>query len=231
VGYPKLDPRTKLIVLFTFSWFVSLSNNFKSLLYYGIFVLFWVFLYRQNPLRVFKKLLPANVFLVFLVLTMVVTYTEKPLEERFLYGLLLFLKSNEILFLTYVVFKTSHPFEVFHALHHMRFPQKLTLLMFFTYRYLFTLQREYQNLLKSAKCRGFKFKTSLETYKTFAYIVANLIYKSYLISENIYKALLARGFRGYFPVYRHFEFRKTDSVVLGFSLFYLLVVFFYSYPV
>jgi cobalt/nickel transport system permease protein len=225
VEHSKLDPRTKLIVLFTFSWFVSLSNNFKSLLFYGIFALFWLFFYRLNPLKVLKSLLPANGFLVFVVLTMLITYTEKPLEERFLYGLLLFLKSNEILFLTYTVFKTSDPFEIFHALHHMRFPSKLVLLMFFTYRYLFTLQREYQNLLKSAKCRGFKFKTSSRTYKTFVYLVANLIYKSYLLSEQVYKALLARGFKGYFPVYRHFKFGKTDFWILVFSLLYLVLVF------
>ncbi|MEO2068926.1 MAG: energy-coupling factor transporter transmembrane component T [Desulfurobacteriaceae bacterium] len=217
-----LDPRTKILTLTLFAWGIALTQDFKGVVAFLPYILFLFFVFKESPLNVFKKLLPANIFLVFIVITMIFTYNAVTFIDRLKYGFFLFLKSNEILVLTILLLSSSSLFSIFHALHHLKVPKKLVLLLFFTYRYIHTLKEEYETILKAAKCRGFRPKTSLLTYKTYAYIVGNLLVKSYKRADRIYKAMLSRGFKGNFPVYIHFRLFKEDFIFGVISILFFL---------
>lgn len=99
---------------------------------------------------------------------------------------------------------TSSIFNLIHALHHLNFPEKLIQLFFFTYRHIYTIHSEYIKLNNAIKIRGFKPKTNLNTYKTYAYLVGMMLVRSYVRSKRVYDAMLCRGFKGKFWILDHF---------------------------
>ena len=230
-----IDPRVKIGIFFLYAWTIALSQSF-SCIKYGIFLLFLLILVEFKALKGLKILFVANTFLIFIIISMLLTYKEPPFFHimglafsipALKYGALLLLKSNLILFLTILLIATTSVFSLFHAFHHLKFPNKLVVLAFFTYRYIYTVKEEYSILLKSAKTRGFEIKTSLKTYKTFAYILANLLVKSFKRADKIYKAMLCRGFNGTFPLYVHFKLQKRDFIFAIISIFlYLMLLIF-----
>ncbi|SMP11822.1 cobalt/nickel transport system permease protein [Desulfurobacterium pacificum] len=210
----RLDARVKLVVLLLFAWKIALSSSFGEVLGFVPFVAALLFCLRGDVGRIFRILLAADAFLIFLVVSAFI-YGNVSL------GLLLFLKSNEILVISIALLMTSEPFQIFRAFRDFRLPAKLVQLFFLTYRYIYTIYDEYRLMLKSAYCRGFRPKTSLNTYKTYAYILANLLVKSYFRADRIYKAMLCRGFRGEFPVYGESKMKKEDYAfaVVSFLVF------------
>lgn len=215
----RLDVRVKLAVLLLFAWKIALSNSFFEVLAFIPFILFLLSFLRSDLVKVFKVLVAADLFLVFLVLT--ASFYGK---EGIFLGLLLFFKSNEILLISVSMLMTSEPFQIFRAFRELKLPPKLVQLFFLTYRYIFTVYEEYSVLVKSAKCRGFKPKTSLQTYKTYGYIMANLLVKSYFRADRVYKAMLSRGFKGEFPAYRELVMKREDYVFAAFSVILFALV-------
>ncbi|RKX61482.1 MAG: cobalt ECF transporter T component CbiQ [Thermodesulfobacteriota bacterium] len=222
----KIDPRAKIIVFLIFAWRIAFTENFNDLIRFFPFIFILTILSKDQILKTFKFIIFANSFLFFIVITMIFTYKSRNLIhfgflsisiEGLKYGAFLFVKSNEILILMILLLSTSSVFSLFHALHHLKLPSKLVHLLFFTYRYIHTLNDEYKTIMKSAKCRGFKLNTSLFSYKILGYILGNLIFKSYKKAERIYKAMLARGFKGELSVYYHFKFSFKDWLFLVIS--------------
>ncbi len=226
----RIDPRVKILLFFLYAWTIAVAKDFGEAGRYAIFPLFLFFLAGFRGVKGLKLLFLANTFLFLIVISMLLTYREPPLFyiaglslsiPALKYGLLLIFKSNLILILMLFLISTTRVFSLFHALHHLKLPDKLVALFFFTYRYVHTVQEEYHLMLKSARARGFESKTSLKTYRTLAYILANLLVKSYKRADRVYKAMLCRGFNGTLPVYVHFKFQKRDLV------FSLIGVFLY----
>lgn len=95
---------------------------------------------------------------------------------------------------------------------HLRMPKKLVTLFFLFYRYITVIHDEYLKIKRAAALRGFVPATNLHTYKTYAYIVGGMLIKSFERAEEIYKAMLCRGFNGYFPLFEHFQIKKSDII-------------------
>jgi cobalt/nickel transport system permease protein len=228
-----LDPRVKIIVLFLFAWGIALASGFREVLLFMPFVGIIGVAAGREVLKAMKSLFAANTFLFFVVISMVLTYESPHMiqvgfinlsVEGLRHGLLLFLKSSEILSLTAFLLATSSVFSIFHALHHLKLPSKLCQVLFFSFRYLHTVKAEYETMMKAAKCRGFRPASSVEAYRTFAHILASLLIRSYKRADRVYKAMLCRGFRGTFPVYNHFSLSAKDIIFASLSFIYFAVV-------
>ncbi len=201
----RLDPRVKIAVFLPLAWTVALASNlFQVFSFLPLALLLFSTVYRKT-FTIVKYLLFADFFLLFVVVTQLLF--GSPYE-----GILIFFKSTVIVLFSLLLLTTSSVFDLLHALHHLKVPNKLLQLTFFFYRYLFTVKEQLQLALKSARSRGFVPATSIQTYRTYAYFMGNLLLKSYFKSENVYKALLSRGFKGYFPVFRHFKLRTADVI-------------------
>jgi cobalt/nickel transport system permease protein len=92
------------------------------------------------------------------------------------------------------------------------FPEKLTLLFLLTYRYLFVIQEEYERLKRAALMRGFKPKTDLHTYRTYAYWVAVLFVRAAARAQRVQHAMICRGFSGKFYTLREYAWNSRDWV-------------------
>ncbi len=234
----RCDPRVKLLLATSLAIIVAVTQKTVVLEAALLPALLWTFWAGFSPKEVFKKLLPLNFFLLLVLLTVPLTtpgtvlFRAGPLkvsQEGLVLAGLIFWKSNLILWATITLLGTSSIFSLAHALHHLRVPGKLVQLLFFTFRYLDLLKREYHRLWEAALLRGFVPKTNLHTYRTMAYLTGSLLVRSYDRSQRIYEAMLCRGFEGNFPVYRHFSLGRLD---LFFGLFwglYLLTLACWTY--
>ncbi len=208
-----IDPRVKILSFLLLTWTVALAGNLLQVfVFFPLALVFYLTVYRKT-VAILKLLLFADFFLLFVVLTQL--FLGSPYQ-----GVLIFFKSTVIVLFSLLLLTTSPVFELLHALHHLKVPNKLLQLMFFFYRYLFTLNEQLNLAKKSARSRGFVPKTSIQTYRTYGYLLGNLLLKSYFKSERVYRALLSRGFRGYFPVFRHFQIERRDIVFLLTTLIY-----------
>jgi len=205
-----LDPRVKWIVFILYSVPIALSIEWNQLLCFSPLPAASSIIWMKEWKNVLPVLLPANGFLAFVSAT--VAFSDPDL------ALFLILKSNLLILLTLSLLASSSIFEILHALHHLGLPNKLLQLLFFSYRYIHTLKEQLDITLKSAKARGFSPATNMKTYKTYAYLLTNLLVRSYIRSENIFKAMKARGYRGEVPVFRHFKMKTEDRLFLGFAI-------------
>jgi len=217
----RLDPRVKIIVAIFFSVIVAVTDKNISLwgsLFLAVAV---VIIARLRIKEVISRLLVVNSFIFLLWLMLPFTFPGKNIytlgslnisQEGIKYALLITIKSNSIILAGIALLSTSPIFNLVHALRHLHFPDKLTQLFFFSYRYIQTIHSEYIRLNNAVKIRGFKAQTNFHTYRTYAYLVGMMLVRSYDRSKRVYNAMLCRGFKGKFWTLNHFVFKKSDFI-------------------
>jgi len=217
----KLDPRVKIIVILLFSVIVAITDKYISLLGALLFAIGVVIIAKLKTREVISRLLVVNSFIFLLWLMLPFTFPGEKVytlgslgisREGIKYAFLITVKSNSIILTGIALLSTSSIFNLVHALRHLYLPDKLIQLFFFTYRYIHTIYSEYVKLNNAIKIRGFKPKTNLHTYKTYAYLVGMMLVRSYDRSKRVYNAMLCRGFKGKFWTLNHFVYKKVDFV-------------------
>lgn len=221
----RLDPRVKIFCFVIFTILCIICQSIFKLSIYLIFIVSLIFFSNLNLKEVLNRVVPANFFIFLLWLFIPFTYKSNPYivdfdfikisEEGVVKTLIITLKCNAIMFATIVFLGTSNVISLTCALIYYKVPSKLVFLFFMFYRYLSVMHEEYVNLKRAVLARGFVPGTNLHTYKTYGYLIGSLIIKSFERSEEIYKAMLARGFKGVFPYLHEFKLSLKD-LVLGF---------------
>ena len=224
-----LDPRIKLVSFLPLVMVVATASGLIVALAAVLVSASLLLFSRLNLKAVLSRLYPVNLFILFLWLILPFSvqgetvFSLGPLaasSEGISYALSITLKSNAILLSTIVLVGTIPIFQLTHSLKQLKVPEKLVSLFFFCYRYISTLHQDYSSLSNAMKVRAFKPTTRLHTYRSYAYLVGMLLVRSYDHSQQIYQAMLCRGFKGKFPMLDHFHhLRKRDY------LFFLLMVF------
>ncbi|MFC1834810.1 cobalt ECF transporter T component CbiQ [Thermodesulfobacteriota bacterium] len=218
----RLDPRSKIIVVLVFSVVVALSQSIQAAMIAMVFPGVLLILARVNMWQLLLRLAVVNGFILFLWLFLPFTvpgrvvYTIGPLEvhwEGILFALLITLKSNAILLMVIALLGTSRLFNLVHALSHLGIPNKLVHLFFFCFRYVHVIHEEYHRLMDAAKIRGFKPASNMHTYKTYAYLMAMLLVRSFDRSQRILSAMKCRGFNGRLYILHHYEMGRGDYVL------------------
>jgi len=226
----KLDPRVKIITFSFFSVVVATSYKFPVIFISFLYPLSLILVSKVNLKEVLKGLLIVNGFILFLWIFLPFTGGSVPwfdlgpltvFKDRIEYVALITLKSNIIILSMITLIATSSVFSIVHALHHLHIPDKLVHLTFFTFRYTHVLYKEYKKLTNAMKLRGFSPGTNIHTYRSYAYLIGNLILRSFDRAEMVWKAMVCRGFKGTFPLLYHFKMEGKDRVFLVLSLIYI----------
>ena len=218
-----LDPRIKIVTIFFFSIVVAILNQTPALLC-GLTLGFLMVLTAKVSKRdLVKRLTPVNILVGFLWLFLPFTIPGEPIlhlgpfpvtHEGVLYATRITIKSNAIMLMMIVLVTTTPIFTLGHAMHQMRVPQKIVHLFFFTYRYIHVMQREYVRLVNSMKIRGFRAKTNVHTYRTFAYMIGMILVRSFDRAQRVHNAMLCRGFKGNLYSLKTFSIKKRDILFL-----------------
>ena len=213
-----LDPRIKIIASIIYSFGVALlqdlPNAFAALLFSLLLLAF-----SALPLKkVLYRLLLVNSFIFFLWLFLPFSTPGNPVfsilslkvsAEGIIKSTLITLKANAIFMGIITIVSTSPVPTLGRALYDLQVPAKLTFLLLISYRYLQVIYDEYKKLARTIEIRGFVPGTNLHTYKTFAYLLAMVLIKSYDRAQRVYQAMLLRGFSGKF--YSLHEFFLSDK--------------------
>ncbi len=228
----RLDPRMKMAFALLFSIVVALGMRLWGAGLGLVVALVLVALSSLKPWAVLERLAVVNIFILFLWVTLPFTYPGEPVfglgalaasREGILYAFLITLKSNAIVLSSMALLATSSMVEMGHALKHLRVPDKMVQMLLFTVRYFSVIHQEYHRLRCAMKVRGFRPRTSLHTYRSYGYLVAMLLVRSYERSQRIYAAMRCRGFKGKFYLLRHFALARRD-VVFAFAMTVLLIL-------
>jgi len=225
-----LDPRIKIIVTTLFSIIVAVSDRVEVLLLALSFSACCIMVSSLPLIKVMGRLLLVNGFILFLWLLLPFTYPGKtlfslgPLDatvQGIRYALSITIKSNTIVLAGIALLGTTPIFTLTHALRHLRVPDKLVQLLFFSFRYIHVIYFEYLRLLNAMKVRCFHPRSDLHTYKSYANLVGMVVLKSYDRSERVRDAMLCRGFKGKFWVLDHFRLKRGDLIFFIIMFIYL----------
>ena len=219
----QLDPRAKILAAAGFSLVVGLSTTISAL-WAGLTIGVVVLLVGKLPLwPLLKRLWAVNFFVAFLWLVLPwrlemgqgwswdLVYDPKGLA---LAGIIT-IKANAIVMILIGLLATSPINNLFHALAHLKAPQKLVHLFLFFYRYLHVLHREYHKLTLAMRARGFQPGNNMHTYRTYAQLAGMVLVKSYDRAERVYQAMLCRGFHGTYWLLDHFDWSKRETIFLS----------------
>lgn len=100
----------------------------------------------------------------------------------------------------------------------MGMPRVLTTVLSFTYRFLFVLVDEAERLEMAVRSRAPRARGR---FRALAHSVGYLFLRTYERAERVYRAMLARGFRGEVPAAEPMSLRGPDFVLVVFSAFFV----------
>jgi len=226
----RLDPRIKILIAGSFSLVVALADRYLVLLAGLGGALVLIALAGLGFSRVAGRLAMVNIFVLFLWAFLPFSHPGQVLfrlgplaatREGILYTLAITLKSNTIVLAIIALLATSTIFTLIHALRHLKVPDKLVHLLFFTFRYFQVIHQEYLRLRAAMRIRCFHPRTNMHTYRSLAYLVGMLLVRSFDRSERIYQAMLCRGYRGRLWILGHFHLHRRDVLFSGIMAVYV----------
>ena len=199
----RADSRHKLLAALSFSLITASLNNDLSASLALLVALFFLALTRLSPLLLVKRFFFVNLFTLFIWCTLPLAWGAEGLELNqagFSLAWLITLKTNAIVAMLIALVATSSVSRLGQALQALAVPDKLCLLLVYTYRYIFVLSQEFQRLRRAASLRGFVPGTNMHTYKTFANLIAMTLVRGWARSSRVEQAMVLRGFSGRFHV-------------------------------
>ncbi len=104
--------------------------------------------------------------------------------------------------------------ELARALEWLRVPRLLILVIQFLYRYLFVLSEEAQHMRLAALCRQGLRRSRRSRFQAAAGALGVLFARSWERADGVYRAMLARGFSGHFPLLSPSRFGAADAAFL-----------------
>jgi cobalt/nickel transport system permease protein len=223
----RLDPRGKIVVAALFAVLMAVSKSYATALAGLALALLCLVLARLPWKKVVARLLVVNSFIFFLWIVLPLTYPGDavfhwgPLaatRQGLIFTGLITLKSNAIIIALIALIATVPVITLGQAMHNLRFPNKLCHMLLFTYRYLYVIEQEFQRLVQAMKIRGFRPRTNLHTYRSYANLAAMLLVRSYDRADRVFQAMLCRGFHGTFYSLRTFSWQRRDGIFLVVSM-------------
>lgn len=216
-----VDPRVKIVFTAIFSIVMAVCSSWAALVS-GLFLAIVLMVFSGlSPVRTLIRLITLNglmlFFWIFLPFSIDGTslFTLGPLtasREGVAFAGVLTLRSNIIILVCLCLASTTSIFTLGFALQQLHCPEKIVQLFLFTYRYLHVIFIEYLRMMKTIKIRGFRPKTNMHTYRTYAYLIGMLLVRSYDRSLRIQNAMKCRGFQGRFYHLRQYVMKPSDMI-------------------
>lgn len=232
----KMDPRSKLIVIFLFVCIIFLANNWLTYALIGIYTFFMLGLSRI-PFRFLYAGLKPVLWLVLFTLILQLFFTKegeilfqlgpiKIYEEGVRQGIFISMRFFFLILMTSLLTLTTTPIEItdgletlLNPLKKVRFPvHEMALMMSISLRFIPTLMQETDKIMKAQIARGVEFATGpvKERIKAVIPLLIPLFVSSFKRAEELAIAMEARGYRGGEgrTKYRQLSWHLADSLQL-----------------
>lgn len=228
-----IDPRLRVSAALFYSFAVALSYDIIAL-FLALFLSILLTASAQLGIKmVVKRLLVLTGFLALLWGVLPLTYKG---EIYFKIGPFAFskpgimltfqitLKSISLVMAFMALLGTMSTAVLGHTLNRMKLPDKMVHLFLITYRYIFVLEQEYQRLIRATRIRNFQPKTSMHSYRTYAYLVGMLFVRASERARRVHHAMICRGFNGRFYALHHFPPRRSNIIFSIIITLYILAL-------
>ncbi len=230
----RMDPRSKLLIIFLFVCIIFLANNWITYGIIGVYTFFMLGLSRV-PFRFLYKGLRPLLWLVLFTLILQLFFTTKghllysfgPIkiyDEGLRQGIFISFRFLFLILMTSLLTLTTTPIEItdgietlLHPLKKMRFPvHELALMMSISLRFIPTLMQETDKIMKAQMARGVEFGSGplRDRMKAVVPLLIPLFVSSFKRAEELAIAMEARGYRGGEgrTKYRQLSWKPADTV-------------------
>jgi cobalt/nickel transport system permease protein len=150
------------------------------------------------------RLLPVNLFFLLFWATLLPDFSAgfpSLSPEGLRLATLITVKGNAVAALLLVLVGTTGLNASCRALLQFRIPEKLVALLLLTSGQIAAMADAYAGLSTAARLRGFTPRASPASWRTFAYLLAMLLLRSWQRSRRVATAMRLRGFSGRFPLF------------------------------
>jgi len=245
----RMDPRSKLIIVFLFVCVIFLANNIWT---YGILVLYTFLMasFSKIPARFLIGGLKPVLWLVLFTFFLHLFLTKegavildfgwfKVYEEGLRQGIFISLRFFLLILITSLLTLTTTPIEITDGLERLLGPLKkvkfpvheLALMMSIALRFIPTLMQETDKIIKAQTARGVEYSSGpiKERLKAVVPLLIPLFISSFKRAEELAVAMEARGYKGGEgrTKYRQLSWAVADTLMIVGLLFVsiLLLVF------
>ncbi|RKQ32315.1 energy-coupling factor transporter transmembrane component T family protein [Oceanobacillus halophilus] len=212
----RLDPRTKITIIFFYVFIVFFANNLPS---YGILILFALastFISRVPIRFIMKGLTPVWFLIIFtFILHLFVTKEGTVIFDFWIFkfysggviqGIAISIRFFLLILVTSLLTLTTTPIEITDAIEDMlrplnkvKFPvHELALMMSISLRFIPTLMQETDKISRAQASRGVDFRTGpvKERIKAIVPLLVPLFVSAFKRAEELAMAMEARGYQG-----------------------------------
>jgi len=239
----RLDPRTKITIIFFFVFFVFFANSLGSYSVLIAFAILSVWTTRISMKFILKGLTPVWFLIAFtFLLHIFVTREGSVLVEIFSFkiytggviqGLAISLRFFLLILMTSLLTLTTTPIEItdavedmLHPLKRFKFPvHELALMMSISLRFIPTLMQETDKISKAQASRGVDFRTGpvKERIKAVVPLLVPLFVSAFKRAEELAMAMEARGYQGDVGRTKLRELKISRTDILIYILFLLVI--------
>jgi energy-coupling factor transport system permease protein len=245
----RMDPRSKLLIIFIFVCIIFLANNGVTYALIAIYTLLMLGMSRI-PVRFLYGGLKPVIWLVIFTFLLQLFFTQqgtilyrigpvKIYEEGLRQGLFISVRFFFLVLMTSLLTLTTTPIEITDGLEtllnpfkKLRFPvHEMALMMSIALRFIPTLMEETDKIMKAQIARGVEFASGplMERIKAVVPLLIPLFVSAFKRAEELATAMEARGYRGGEgrTKYRQLSWKLADSLqlVLLAVLTVLLILF------
>lgn len=212
----RLDPRTKITIIFIFVIIVFFANNFNSYTILTVFVLLSVLITRIPFHFILKGLTPVWFLIIFTFLLHIFVTKEgtvlleiinfKIYSQGLIQGVAISTRFFLLILVTSLLTLTTTPMEITDAiedilqpLKKVKFPvHELALMMSISLRFIPTLMQETDKISKAQASRGVDFRTGTikQRIKAIVPLLIPLFVSAFKRAEDLAMAMEARGYNG-----------------------------------
>jgi energy-coupling factor transport system permease protein len=232
----KMDPRSKLLLVFLFVCIIFLANNLITYLFIAAFTVALLVM-SKIPLRFLYNGMKPIFFLIIFTFILHILFTK---EGELLYqlgwleiykgglieGLFISLRFTFLILVTSLLTLTTTPISItdgmeilLHPLKKWKLPvQELALMMSISLRFIPTLMEETDKIMKAQTARGVDFSSGpiKERVKAIVPLLVPLFVSSFKRAEELAIAMEARGYRGGEgrTKYRQLSWQLRDTLLM-----------------
>ncbi|KMY48243.1 energy-coupling factor transporter transmembrane component T family protein [Peribacillus loiseleuriae] len=232
----KMDPRSKLLLVFLFVCIIFLANNLISYGLIGLFTLILLML-SKIPIRFLYNGLKPILFLIIFTFVLHILFTKEG-EVVFNFGwleiydgglrqgLFISLRFTFLILVTSLLTLTTNPISITDGMETLLHPFKkwklpvheLSLMMSIALRFIPTLMEETDKIMKAQMARGVDFSSGplKERIKAIVPLLVPLFVSAFKRAEELAIAMEARGYRGGEgrTKYRQLKWQTVDTLLM-----------------
>jgi len=216
----RIDPRVRFLTALWLAACTAVVRNPPAVGFALAAGLALVAAARIPPRRVIRRLVPLNIFMLLVLLTLPWTVPGRPLlnigpavltAEGLQRALLLAARGNALMLMMIALLGTMEVTDIAHALSRLHLPARLVGLFIITIRYIEVLHHhEFDRLARAMKSRSFRPRADLHTYRSYGYLLGMFMVRSFERAERILRAMKSRGFDGRLPALEAPPLRPAD---------------------